>query len=98
MFWPGEIGEYEDEDEVEDEVEEVDPVPEMALLPHEHYDSVVLIFRNTWDWTRAVEALGLVKKGFTVFDAKTGKKLRARSGFVVCLTAGTFLSNWRGRS
>lgn len=33
--------------------------PLMELQPFEHYDYVVLIFRNTFDWTRAVEIFEL---------------------------------------
>lgn len=52
-----------------------DLVPEMELQPFEHYDYMLVIFRSTLDWSRALdlmEEFGLVKKGFTV-SKKTRK-------------------------
>ena len=50
-----------------------DPVPEMALLPFETYDYVMLVFKNTWDWERAVDLLGIEPRGFTVASGKKRK-------------------------
>lgn len=47
-----------------------DPAPEMELQPYEHYDYIVLMFRNIWDWSRAVDLFGLEKKAFTVYNDK----------------------------
>lgn len=52
-----------DEDE---EGSEADPVPEMELHPFEHYDYIVLLFRDTFDWTRALDLFGLEREGFSV--------------------------------
>lgn len=52
-----------------------DLVPEMGLQPFEHYDYLLVIFRSTLDWSRALDLLekfGLVKAGFTV-SKKTRK-------------------------
>jgi hypothetical protein len=52
-----------------------DLVPEMALQPFEHYDYMLVIFRSTLDWSRALDLMaefGLVKQGFTV-SKKTRK-------------------------
>ncbi len=51
-----------DEAEDADEGKGGKDVPEMDLQPFEHYDYVVLIFRNTFDWTRALETFGLESK------------------------------------
>lgn len=79
---------YDDEqkwllDEAQPQVEEderfgekpSDLVPEMALHPFEHYDYMLVIFRSTLDWSRALDLLaefGLVKQGMTV-SRKTRK-------------------------
>jgi hypothetical protein len=57
-----------DEDAAGDD-EDHDFVPEMELQPFEHYDYAVLFFRNSMDWTRALDVLGrlgLVRQGFSV--------------------------------
>lgn len=41
-----------------------DGPPEMELQPFEHYDYVLLIFRSTLDWERALTLLGLKKETF----------------------------------
>jgi len=41
-------------------------IPEMKLKPFEHYDYVVLLFRDTQDWLAACERLGLGKQ--SVFE------------------------------
>ena len=43
-----------------------DTVPAMALQPFEHYDYVVLIFRNQMDWVRAVSLLGIDRAAFDI--------------------------------
>jgi hypothetical protein len=70
----GDGGEYWEEDESFGE-DQQDLVPEMALQPFEHYDYLLVIFRSTLDWSRALDLmadLGLVKKAFTV-SKKTRK-------------------------
>lgn len=70
----GEAMEYWEEDEGYGE-DLGDPVPEMEIQPFEHYDYMLVIFRTSLDWSRALDlmaSLGLVKKGFTV-SAKTRK-------------------------
>lgn len=49
-----------------EEDEEVDPFPEMALQPFEHYDYIMLVFRDSFDWSKALDLFGLQKEGFTV--------------------------------
>lgn len=46
--------------------EEKEAFPEMELQPFEHYDYVMLVFRDTFDWSQAVDFFGLEKQGFTV--------------------------------
>lgn len=46
-----------------------DGPPDMELLPFEHYDYIVVIFKNLMDWNQAVEILELSK----VRDVKTDK-------------------------
>lgn len=70
----GDADMYWEEDENFGETPQ-DLVPEMALQPFEHYDYMLVIFRSTLDWSRALdlmEEFGLVKKGFTV-SKKTRK-------------------------
>lgn len=38
-------------------------VPEMELKPYEHYDSVLILCRTTYDWNILVDRLGLQKVG-----------------------------------
>lgn len=67
MFYDDEldkIGGVAEPDEVEEKGD--DPFPEMALQPFEHYDYVMLIFRDHFDWSRALDLFGLQKEGFTV--------------------------------
>lgn len=46
--------------------ESADPsVPEMELQPFEHYDYVVLMFRNEQDFSAACERLGIEKVSVT---------------------------------
>jgi len=52
--------------------DEHDPVPEMEIQPFEHYDYVGIFFRNTWDWAKAVDALGIEERGFS-FTSKDGR-------------------------
>lgn len=70
----GEEEQYWEEDETFGE-SPADLVPEMELQPFEHYDYMLVIFRSTLDWSRALDVmadLGLVKQGFTV-SRKTRK-------------------------
>lgn len=55
--------------------QEYDPVPEMDILPFEHYDYVVILFRNTWDWAQAVDILEIEPQGFA-FTSSKGEKHR----------------------
>jgi hypothetical protein len=41
-------------------------LPEMELQPYEHYDYVVLLCRNTYDWMGLQDLLGLERQQFTV--------------------------------
>jgi hypothetical protein len=51
-------------------------LPEMELQPYEHYDYVVLLCRNTYDWMGLQDLLGLERTQFTVpTTAGTSKKL-----------------------
>jgi hypothetical protein len=56
-----ELADEDDASEAED-AESANSVPAMNLQPFEHYDYIVLIFRNTFDWTRALELFGLETK------------------------------------
>lgn len=47
--------------------------PEMALQAFEHYDYVLLLYRDALDWQRAKELFGLVDEGFTLRDGTTRK-------------------------
>ena len=47
--------------------------PEMELQPFEHFDYVVLLFRNSLDWMNAVDKLGLQRVAFTQRDGKSRK-------------------------
>lgn len=60
------------DDEEKAKAEAAEAAPGMDLQPFEHYDYMVLVFRNTFDWTSAVEQLGLEKKGFAI--TADGKK------------------------
>lgn len=44
--------------------------PMMALQPFEHYDYVMLVFRNTFDWTAAVELFGLEKQAQDIGEGR----------------------------
>ena len=47
--------------------------PEMALQPYEHYDYVMLLYRNVHDWRRAKQLFELEDEGFTLRDGLTRK-------------------------
>lgn len=67
MFYDDELDKIAGKAEVEeDDQNEEDPFPEMALQPFEHYDYVMLVFRDHFDWSRALDLFGLQKEGFTV--------------------------------
>ncbi|CAG0948018.1 hypothetical protein ANRL1_04831 [Anaerolineae bacterium] len=64
----------DDGDENEDEdANGANSVPAMNLQPFEHYDYVVLIFRNTFDWTRALEVFGLETKSVGIGKGRSKK-------------------------
>lgn len=54
-------------------------LPEMELQPFEHYDYVVLLCRNTYDWMALQDALGIEQVQFT---APNGAKLIGRGRVV----------------
>ncbi len=68
---------------------ELDPTPEMEVQPFEHYDYVMLVFRNTWDWARAVDALGIEPRAFA-FTSSKGEKHR-KIGLCRVLDGAKFL-------
>jgi hypothetical protein len=43
---------------------------EMELQAMEHYDYIVVLFRNALDWQQAKERLGIEHEGFTLRDGK----------------------------
>ncbi len=47
-----------------------DSFPEMELQPFEHYDYLVVVFRSTFDWSKALDLFELDKAGFTVSRGK----------------------------
>lgn len=49
-------------------------LPEMELQPYEHYDYVVLLCRNTYDWMSLQDLLGLERQQFTVPTARGTSK------------------------
>ena len=59
-------GVMEDEAEKEKAAEGEDTTPEMELQPFEHYDYVMVVCRNTFDWTALIELLGLEKKAVDI--------------------------------
>jgi len=58
-----------DASSVETVAAEVDQVPAMEIQPFEHYDYVMLLFRNTWDWAQAVDVLGIEPRAFEFADS-----------------------------
>lgn len=46
---------------------------EMELQAFEHYDYIMLLFRNALDWQQAKELFGLKNEGFTLRDGTTRK-------------------------
>ena len=66
------LAELDEEDAGGDEKDEHDPVPEMEIQTFEHYDYVAIFFRNTWDWAKAVDVLGIEEAGFS-FTSKDGR-------------------------
>jgi len=48
-------------------------LPEMELQPYEHYDYVVLICRNTYDWMALQDVLGIDQVQFTTPAVRSGK-------------------------
>ncbi len=55
------IGDDDDEDEEGGKKEKTGP-DAMELMPFEHYDYVLLMFRNELDWLAAVDTLGLERR------------------------------------
>jgi hypothetical protein len=79
----------EEEDEDLDEEPDYDPVPEMEIQPFEHYDYVMVVFRNTWDWAKAVDFLGIEDRAFA-FTSSKGKPHR-KVGLCRVLDGARFL-------
>ena len=46
---------------------------EMELQAFEHYDYIMLLFKNALDWGQAKERFGLTEQGFTLRDGVTRK-------------------------
>ncbi len=55
------VAEDEDDEEEKKDKEKTGP-PAMELMPFEHYDYVLLMFKNELDWIAAVDVLGLEKR------------------------------------
>lgn len=72
-----------------DKEAEIDPTPEMEVQPFEHYDYVMLVFRNTWDWARAVDVLNIEPRAFA-FTSSKGEKHR-KIGLCRVLDGAKFL-------
>jgi hypothetical protein len=53
-------------------------LPEMELMPFEHYDYVVLLARNTHDWMTLQEELGIEPVQFTLGDGEAKQFGRGR--------------------
>jgi hypothetical protein len=68
-------GEMEEEEEPE---EHLDGPPEMELQPFEHYDYVVVLFRDALDWAAMVERFGLEKSSVTLSDGERKRTGRGR--------------------
>lgn len=70
----------EDDPFAEDEMQEIldaetdDEIPEMELQPYESYDYLVLVFKDRYNWLRAVDLLGIQKSKVTLSNdvQKTG--------------------------
>jgi len=78
---------------------DADPVPEMEVQPFEHYDYVMLVFRNTWDWARAVDVLDVKPRAFA-FTSSKGEKHR-KIGLCRVLEGAAFLQKveqWKSAS
>lgn len=71
----------EQEEELEEELpQSANEVPGMELQPFEHYDYVVMLFRNDQDFSRACELLGL---GRVAFEIPNSDKVKVGLGRVV---------------
>lgn len=51
-----------------------DMIPEMEIYPHEHYDYIVLVFKNDYDWINALQVFGIenVKYGASLKSKRIG--------------------------
>jgi len=49
-----------------------------ARLPFEHYDYIVVLFRDVLDWAQAVERFGLGREATTLKDGERRKIGRGR--------------------
>jgi len=55
------------------------PVPEMELLPYEHYDYLMVMFRDIMDFGYAIDRLGLEKRAYStdlVAKENRGRRIR----------------------
>lgn len=46
-------------------------IPEMEIMPYEHWDYIVLVFKNSIDWLSALEYFGIKKARFTAAMGKS---------------------------
>lgn len=70
---------------------ESNPCPEMEIQPFEHYDYIVLFFKNSMDFLQVCERLGIKKVQCVVGEAKNKK---TKIGLGRCLDAAKFAKQW----
>ncbi len=66
------IGASTAEEQTADEDNEA--IPEMELHPFEHYDYIMLTFRDSFDWSKALDLFGLEKQQMTLSKSKSKNK------------------------
>lgn len=74
----GEVEEDDPEGEETSTKEVGEGPPEMELQPFEHYDYVVLLFKNSLDWMQCQEIFGMGRVAFTLKDGEKRKVGRGR--------------------
>jgi len=83
----------EELDKITEDASDVDPtdeIPEMAIEPFEHYDYIVLVFRDSRDFLVGCEQFGIQRVKFT-FEGKKKKKAAAKIGLGRCIDGAAFL-------
>ena len=50
---------------------EEEGIPEMEIMPYEHWDYIVLVFRDSRDWLRAAELFGIRKEKVMTASGKS---------------------------